>query len=117
LRETRGICERLANIPIFKIREVAEQVVDGPSGRERLDNHANSDAHAPDTWLSAHDFGISGYAAKLLHVVRIALNPACEPNVRCCLRENRLRTVSTPRARRTGVQYENAEALGASIVQ
>jgi hypothetical protein len=76
LREIRGICERLTNILIFKIRVVAEQVFDGSPGGERLDDHANSDAHAPDTRLSAHDLGISGYPAELLHVARIALNPA-----------------------------------------
>ena len=71
MREIRGICECFPNILIFKIREVAEQVFDSSASRERLDDHANGDAHAPDAWLSAHDFGVGGYPAELLHLVRI----------------------------------------------
>lgn len=66
-----GICKRLANVLIFRIREVASQVLDG-SPRLRFDDHAGRDAHAPDTWLAAHDFGVGGYPAELLHVVRTA---------------------------------------------
>ena len=78
MREIRGVGERLANILVFEIREVAQQILNGSSGRKRLDDHANSYALAPDAWLSAHDFGIGGYPAELLHVVRIALNSALE---------------------------------------
>ena len=76
MREIRGVGEGLANILIFKIQEVVEQVLNGSAGRERLGDHANGDAHASDAWLSAHDFGIGGYPSELLRVVRIALNSA-----------------------------------------
>jgi len=76
LGQTRGIGERLTNILVFKIREVVEQAFDGSPRCKRLDDHANSDAHAPDTRLAAHNLGISGYPAEPLHAVRIALNPA-----------------------------------------
>jgi hypothetical protein len=73
--------------PDLQDTEVAEQVFDGSPGRKRLYDHANSDAHAPNTRLSAHDLGISGYPAELLHVVRIALNSAPKRSVPRRIRE------------------------------
>jgi hypothetical protein len=82
LREIRRIRERLPNVLILKVGEVGEEILDRSAGRERLDDHADSYAHAPDTRLSAHNLGIGGYPAELLHVVGIALNPVwnCSAN-------------------------------------
>jgi hypothetical protein len=81
LREIGGIGKRLANVLIFKIREVAEQVLDGSARRKGFDDHADRDAHPPDTWLSAHNFRTGGYPAELLHVVRIAFPLSNPPEI------------------------------------
>lgn len=78
LREIGGVRERLTNVLIFEIREVVEQIFNGSACRESLDDHADSDAHAPYTRLSTHDFGIGGNASELLHVVRIASNSTAQ---------------------------------------
>ena len=63
---------RLANIRLFEIREIGEQLLDRAPGGHGLNDHADGHTHAVDARLAAHDFRIRRDAVELLHVVIIA---------------------------------------------
>ena len=67
-RESKG----LADILFFQIRKIREQIGDGTTGSESLNDHANSDPHSPNTGLPAHHVGIHRNSVKSLHSVIIA---------------------------------------------
>jgi len=69
LGEAGGEGKGFANIGLFDVGEIGEQLFDCASGCKRLDDHSNGDAHPTDAGFPAHDFGIDGDSLKLLHIV------------------------------------------------
>ena len=65
--------ESLADVRLFEIWEVGEKLGDGSARRECLDDHTDRYAHTADARFAAHDFGVEGDTAELLHRVMIAL--------------------------------------------
>ena len=72
LGQTGCKSQRLANVVLFEIRKVGQQLLDGPPGSQSLHDHADGHTHAPNTRLAAHDFRIHGNPAEILHVPIIA---------------------------------------------
>jgi hypothetical protein len=69
----RGEGERLANIRLFEVRKVSEQLLHRAPGGDGFDAHPNGYAHAPDAWLPAHHFRIDHDTLQLLYVFMVRL--------------------------------------------
>ena len=61
----------LADVRFFKVRKIAEQLLDRAPSSKSFHNHPHRYAHAPNTGLPAHDLRIHGYAPKFLHAAII----------------------------------------------
>ncbi len=72
LGQTRGVRQGLADVLFFKIRKVGQEVANATPSGYRLDDHADGNAHAADTRLTAHDRRINGNSSKFEHVIIIA---------------------------------------------
>jgi hypothetical protein len=72
LGQTRGESQRFADILLFQIWEVRQQVVDGTPRRNRLDNHSNGHPHATNARLTPHYCWIDGDSLEFLHVNMIS---------------------------------------------
>jgi hypothetical protein len=72
LSQPSGESESFANVRLFDIREIRQQLFDGASGCQRLYEHTDSHAHATDARLAAHDLGLHRNAVELLQVAVIA---------------------------------------------
>jgi hypothetical protein len=72
LCETGGEGERLTDIRFLKIGEVGQEIFDGATCGDGLDDHPHRDAHASDTWLAAHHFWIDRDSPEFPHVMIVA---------------------------------------------
>ena len=75
LRSPRSVGQGRADIWLFEVRVVSENVWHGSACRQRTENRAYSDAHAANTWLSPHDVGIVGHPCQQLHAGKAAPRP------------------------------------------
>jgi hypothetical protein len=69
LSQVCGEGKRFADVRLFDIWKIGQQLFDGAARGHRLDDHAGGHTHAPDAWLAAHDRGIHGNAVEVLYVV------------------------------------------------
>jgi hypothetical protein len=69
LRKLGGEGERLANVGLFEVRKVSEQLVHSAPSGQCLDDHSDRHPHASDARLSAHHFRIDCDAPQLLHIL------------------------------------------------
>ena len=72
LSQMCGEGKSLANIGLFDIGEVRQQLLDSAAGRRRLDDHSDGHTHTSDAWFAAHDLGIHRDAFESLHDAMIA---------------------------------------------
>jgi len=56
-RSPRSVREGGADIVLFEVREVGEDILVRPSGGEKTNDGADRDPHASKARLAAHDFG------------------------------------------------------------
>jgi L-alanine-DL-glutamate epimerase-like enolase superfamily enzyme len=68
LSQARRVRQSLADVLLFKVREVGQEVANAATGGHRLDDHSHGHAHAADTRLSAHDRRIKRNSPQFLHV-------------------------------------------------
>ena len=64
-------CESIADVRLFEVGKIGEQLLDRAAGRKGLDDHACRHTHSSNARFTAHDIGIHRNAAELVHVVMI----------------------------------------------
>lgn len=72
LGQACGEGERFADVLLFEVREIGEELGNRATCCESFDDHSHGDTHAADAGLAAHNFRIERDAAELLHTLIIA---------------------------------------------